>query len=161
MPLTIGDKVPAVTFKTRRDGDWQDVSTHDIFAGRRVVVFALPGAFTPTCTSVHLSGYLAKHKKIMDAGIDGLYCLAVNDSFVMNAWAKEQGITDEFTMIPDGNAEFSKGMGLDTDLSAVGFGIRSKRYSMVVKDGVIEKLFVEEGSSVDVSDVDTMLDYLG
>ena len=161
MPLQIGDKIPSVIFKTRKDGDWHDVSTDDIFAGKRVVVFALPGAFTPTCTSVHLSGYLAKHKKITDAGVDALYCLAVNDSFVMNAWAKDQGIGDAFAMLPDGNAEFSKGMGLDTDLSAVGFGVRSKRYSMVVKDGVIEKIFIEQGTDVEVSDVDTMLDYLG
>ena len=161
MSLQAGDKVPSVVFKIRKDGDWAELSTDDIFAGRRVVVFALPGAFTPTCTSSHLSGYLAKHKKIMDAGIDGLYCLAVNDSFVMNAWAKEQGVSDEFTMIPDGNAEFTKGMGLGTDLSVVGFGMRCKRSAMVVKDGVIETLFVEEGGDVTVSGVDNILEYLG
>ena len=160
MSLQVGDKVPSVVFKIRKDGDWADLPTDEIFAGRRVVVFGLPGAFTPTCTSEHLSGYFAKHKKVMDAGIDGLYCLAVHDSFIMNAWAKDQGVSHEITMIPDGNGEFTKAMGLDMDLSVVGFGVRCKRCAMVVDNGVIEKIFVEDGLDVEVSGVDTMLEYL-
>ena len=161
MPLQVGDKVPSVTFNIRKDGDWAELSTDALFTGKRVVVFALPGAFTPTCTATHLSGYLAKHKKVLDAGAHALYCLAVNDSFVMNAWAKDQGIGDAIGMLPDGNADFTKAMGLDNDLSVVGFGVRSKRYAMVVNDGTIEALFVEQGGDVTVSGVDNILDYLG
>ena len=164
MPLTTGDKVPSVTFKTRKDGDWLDVTTDDIFAGKRVVVFALPGAFTPTCSSTHLPGYLAKHNKVKELGVDAIYCLSVNDSFVMNAWGKDQGVQDEIGLIPDGNADFSKGMGMDVDKSAIGFGVRTWRYSMVVNNGVIEKVFEEDrndaGDPFAVSDVDTMIAYL-
>lgn len=160
---SVGDKVPAVTFRTRADGDWKDVSTDDIFAGKRVVVFSLPGAFTPTCSSTHLPGYMMKSADVKAQGVDDIYCLSVNDSFVMNAWAKDQGVTDELGVIPDGNGEFSEGMGLLVDKKDLGFGPRSWRYSMVVKDGEIEKMFVEPvepGDPFKVSDVDTMLEYL-
>ena len=158
-----GDKVPSVTFRTRADGDWKDVSTDDIFSGKRVVVFSLPGAFTPTCSSTHLPGYMIKSGEVKDLGVDDIYCLSVNDSFVMNAWAKDQGVTDELGVIPDGNGDFSKEMGLLVDKADLGFGPRSWRYSMVVKDGEIEKMFVEPvepGDPFKVSDVDTMLAYL-
>ena len=159
----VGETVPDVTFRTRENGDWKDVTTADLFAGKRVVVFALPGAFTPTCSSTHLPGYMIKSAEVKAQGIDDIYCLSVNDSFVMNAWAKDQGVDGELKVIPDGNGEFSDKMGLLVDKKNLGFGPRSWRYSMVVKDGVIEKMFVEAqkpGDPFEVSDVDTMLGYL-
>lgn len=161
--LKEGDRIPAVTFRTRQNGDWKNVTTDDLFAGKRVVLFALPGAFTPTCSSTHLPGFLTKNEEVRAQGVDEICCLSVNDSFVMNAWAKDQGVDDELVMIPDGNGEFSEGMGLLVDKAELGFGKRSWRYAMVVKDGVIEKLFVEPtkpGDPFEVSDVDTVLAYL-
>ena len=160
----VGQRVPDVTFKTRQNGNWVDVTTDDIFKGKRVVVFALPGAFTPTCSSTHLPGYLAKADEVKAKGVDAIHCLSVNDSFVMNAWGKDQKIMDEIGLIPDGSGKFTEGMGLLMDKDELGFGDRSWRYSMVVKDGVIEKMFLEDlsqpGDPFEVSDVDTMLDYL-
>ncbi len=159
-----GDKVPETTFHTRSEGDWLDVTTSDIFDGKTVVVFALPGAFTPTCSSTHVPGYKAMSKHIKAEGVDDIYCLSVNDSFVMNAWGKDQGVTDEIKLIPDGNGEFSKGMGFLVGKSAIGFGDRSWRYSMLVADGVIEKMFVEDmdapGDPFEVSDAGNMLEHL-
>ncbi|WP_420722742.1 MULTISPECIES: peroxiredoxin [unclassified Hwanghaeella] len=159
----VGDTVPSVTFRTRANSDWKDVSTDDLFAGKRVVVFSLPGAFTPTCSSTHLPGYMIKSGEVKGCGVDDIYCLSVNDSFVMNAWAKDQGVDSELKVIPDGNGEFSEGMGLLVGKEDLGFGKRSWRYSMVVNDGKIEKMFVEPekpGDPFEISDVDTMLDYL-
>ena len=162
--IKTGDKVPAVTFHTRKDGAWLDVTTDDIFKGKTVVLFALPGAFTPTCSSTHLPGYLEYGDDIKAQGVDEIACLSVNDSFVMNAWAKDQGIDDEIRMIPDGNGEFSAGMGLLVDKRDIGFGERSWRYAAVVTDGVVEKLFVEDmgqpGDPFEVSDALTVLDWL-
>ncbi len=162
--INIGDKVPSVTFKTRKDGDWLDVSTNDIFSGKTVVVFALPGAFTPTCSSTHLPGYMDSKSELEAAGVDSIYCLSVNDTFVMNAWAKDQGIEGQIGMLPDGNAEFTKSIGMDADFSAIGFGTRAWRHSMLVKDGVVEKIFEEDrnesGDPFAVSDAKTMLSYL-
>ena len=160
--LMPGDRVPEANFRTRQDDDWLDVSTTDIFAGKTVVVFALPGAYTPTCSSTHLPGYLALSGQLKAAGVDQIYCLSVNDSFVMNAWAKDQRVEDEMKMIPDGNGSFSKGMGMLVDKSDLGFGPRSWRYSMLVCDGVIEALFAEDfsapGDPFEVSDAATMLE---
>ncbi|RMH42406.1 MAG: peroxiredoxin [Deltaproteobacteria bacterium] len=168
-------RVPDVVFKTRvRDesigGDnpfrWQDLSTQDVFGGKRVVLFALPGAFTPTCSSTHLPGYEAKHDELIALGIDEVICLSVNDAFVMYQWGKHLGIQKVF-LLPDGNGEFTRKMGMLVDKSNLGFGYRSWRYSMVVDDGEIEQMFVEPGfsdncptDSFEVSDVDTMLNYL-
>ena len=168
------NKVPEVTFKTRYAPPnalvphtvWKDVTTNDLFAGKKVVVFSLPGAFTPTCTEKQLPGYEADHYKFRELGVDEVYCLSVNDSFVMNAWFKQLGIT-RVKPIPDGNGEFTYAMGMSVSKANLGFGFRSWRYSMVVNDGVIEKLFEEPGKvgncSVDpyeVSDPETMLNYL-
>ncbi len=158
-----GDKVPSASFQTRQDGDWKTVTTDDLFGGKRVVLFALPGAFTPTCSSTHLPGYQMKSAEVKAKGVDAIYCLSVNDSFVMNAWAKDQFVTEELAVIPDGNADFSKGMGLAVEKRDLGFGVRSWRYAMVVNDGVIEEMFVEPekpGDPFEVSDVDTVLAYL-
>lgn len=160
----VGDRVPEATFRVRENGAWTNWSTEQLFKGKTVVVFALPGAFTPTCSSTHLPGYMAGAKALKDAGVDAIYCLSVNDSFVMNAWAKDQGIEDEVIMLPDGNGEFSRGMGLLVNKQDLGFGERSWRYSMLVRDGVIEKLFCEDqnepGDPFRVSDARTMLSYL-
>ncbi|OHC75695.1 MAG: hypothetical protein A3G18_03290 [Rhodospirillales bacterium RIFCSPLOWO2_12_FULL_58_28] len=159
-----GQRVPNVTFHTRADGKWVDVTTSEIFGGKTVVVFALPGAFTPTCSSTHLPGYKAMSKFIKAEGVDDIYCLSVNDSFVMNAWGKDQKINNEIKFIPDGSGRFSKGMGLLVNKDVIGFGHRSWRYSMLVVNGVIEKMFVENskepGDPFKVSDAGTMLEYL-
>ena len=168
-------KVPQVVFKTRvRDesigGDnpfrWQDVSTDDIFAGKRVVVFALPGAFTPTCSSTHLPGYEAKYDELKDAGIDEVYCLSVNDAFTMFQWGRHLG-ANNVKLLPDGSGHFTKGMDMLVDKDNLGFGLRSWRYSMLVEDGEVVKMFIEPGKMdncpedpFEVSDVDTMLNYL-
>ncbi len=168
-------QVPQVIFKTRvRDesigGDnpyrWQDVTTDDLFKAKKVVLFALPGAFTPTCSSTHLPGYEAKYQQLIDQGVDDVICLSVNDAFTMFQWAKALGI-QQVKMLPDGNAEFSKLMGMLVKKENLGFGNRSWRYSMFVNDSKIEKAFVEPGMSDNCaedpftcSDVDTMLAYL-
>jgi thioredoxin-dependent peroxiredoxin len=162
-----GTAVPDVTFKTRQkvDGefDWVDVSTKDVFAGKKVVVFSLPGAFTPTCSSTHLPGYEKNFEEFKKLGVDAVYCLSVNDAFVMNAWAKDQG-AQNVQMLPDGSGEFTRKMGMLVEKHNLGFGLRSWRYSMLVNDGVIEEMFVEPDFSdncptdpFEVSDADTML----
>lgn len=165
-----GNTIPSVIFKTRvKDGNnfvWKDVSTEDIFKGKKVVVFSLPGAFTPTCSSTHLPGYEAMYNEIKENGVDEVYCLSVNDSFVMNSWAKDQGVKN-VKMIPDGAGELTRKLGMLVEKNNLGFGLRSWRYSMFVNDGVVEKAFVEEGYSDNceddpfkVSDANTMLEYL-
>jgi peroxiredoxin len=168
-------RVPEVTFHTRvRDESiegpnpyrWQDVTTADLFAGKRVVVFSLPGAFTPTCSTYQLPGYDAKFEEFQALGIDEVYCLSVNDSFVMNAWFKSQNIKN-VKPIPDGSGEFTYAMGMSVTKANLGFGFRSWRYAMVVNDGEIEQLFEEPGKvgncpvdPYEVSDPETMLSYL-
>ncbi len=157
-----GQVVPEVTFHVRESNDWVDVSSDDIFAGKNVIVFALPGAFTPTCSSTHLPRYNELAPVFRDNGIDSIVCVSVNDSFVMNAWKEDQD-ADNIRFIPDGNGEFSAAMGMLVDKHELGFGKRSWRYSMLVRDKVIEKMFVEPdqpGDPFQVSDADTLLDYL-
>ena len=157
-----GQRVPEVTFRTRTDGQWKDVKTSDVFAGKKVVVFALPGAFTPTCSSAHVPRYNELLPSFKAKGVDSVVCLAVNDAFVMTEWAANQH-AENIVFLPDGNGEFSEKMGLLVDKSVIGFGKRSWRYSMLVEDGVIKKMFIEpdkEGDPFEVSDADTMLKYL-
>lgn len=157
-----GQMVPNVVFRTRKHHEWVDVSTDDIFKGKTVVVFALPGAFTPTCSSTHLPRYNELAPVFAKNGVDEIVCLSVNDTFVMNEWAKDQEASN-VTLIPDGNGEFSEGMGMLVDKEDLGFGKRSWRYSMLVKDGRIEKMFIEPnvpGDPFEVSDADTMLNYI-
>ncbi|MGB0678801.1 MAG: glutathione peroxidase [Polyangiales bacterium] len=155
-----GKRVPEVTFRTRTaEGEWKDVSTKDLFAGKNVVVFSLPGAFTPTCSTAHVPRYNELVGDFKAAGIDSVLCVSVNDTFVMNAWQQDQK-ADNITFVPDGNGEFSEGLGLLVDKSQLGFGKRSWRYAMVVRDGVIDKAFIEpekEGDPYEVSDADTVL----
>lgn len=167
--------VPNVVFRTRvRDESapgpnpfrWQDRATQELFGGKRVVLFALPGAFTPTCSSTHLPGYEKLFDEIRAQGVDEVVCLSVNDAFTMFQWAKQLGIEKVF-MLPDGNGDFTRQMGMLVRKENLGFGLRSWRYSMVVDDGKIEKMFIEEGIEDDcptdpfaVSDAETMLAYL-
>ncbi|HEB59901.1 MAG TPA: glutathione peroxidase [Gammaproteobacteria bacterium] len=157
-----GQKVPQVVFKTRANGEFVDVSSDDIFKGRTVVLFALPGAFTPTCSSTHLPRYNELAPVFRDNGVDEIICLSVNDAFVMDAWREDQE-ADNITLLPDGNGDFTAGMDMLVDKSDLGFGKRSWRYSMLVRDGVIEKQFIEPdvpGDPFEVSDADTMLAYI-
>lgn len=157
-----GQKVPDVVFHTRVDGAFRDVTTDALFAGKTVVLFALPGAFTPTCSATHLPRYNDLADVFRQNGVDDVICLSVNDAFVMEAWGLDQGV-QHVRMLPDGNGEFSAGMGMLTDKEALGFGKRSWRYSMLVKDKVIEKMFIEKeqpGDPFEVSDADTMLKYI-
>jgi glutaredoxin-like protein len=157
-----GHKVPEVTFRTRRDHEWVDVNSTEIFSGRTVVVFALPGAFTPTCSSTHVPRYNQLAPLFAEHGVDEVVCVSVNDAFVMNEWQKEQKAYN-ITFLPDGNGDFSRGMDMLVPKNDLGFGDRSWRYSMLVRDGVIEKMFVEPdvpGDPFEVSDADTMLTWL-
>ena len=156
-----GQKVPQVTFRTRTGSDWKNVTSDEIFKGRTVVVFSLPGAFTPTCSSTHLPRYNELAPAFFANGVDAIVCISVNDAFVMNEWAAGQECAN-LTMLPDGNGEFTAGMGMLVDKADLGFGKRSWRYSMLVKDGVVQKMFIEPqkpGDPFEVSDADTMLAY--
>jgi len=170
-----GMRVPETTFKKRvRDesigGDnpfkWVDVTTEEIFSGNRVLVFALPGAYTPTCSTYQVPGFVQQHKAIKALGVDSIYVLSVNDTFVMRKWLLEHDCAGKIDFIPDGNAEFTKGMGMDLDMSVVGFGTRSRRYAMIVNDGVIEKMFAEPDATEDdpdpygVSSPESVMEYL-
>ncbi|MDA8092466.1 MAG: glutathione peroxidase [Betaproteobacteria bacterium] len=157
-----GQPVPQVRFPIRANNEWLSVTTDDIFQGKTVVVFSLPGAFTPTCSSTHLPRYNELAPAFFANGVDAIVCVSVNDTFVMNEWAKDQE-TEHVALIPDGNGQFTEGMGMLVDKSDLGFGKRSWRYSMLVKDGVIEKMFIEPqkpGDPFEVSDADTMLAYI-
>lgn len=157
-----GKKVPSVTFKTRQNNEWVDVTSDELFTGKTVIVFSLPGAFTPTCSSTHLPGYNSLASVFKENGVDNIICMSVNDTFVMNEWAKDQE-ADNVTLIPDGNGEFTEGMGMLVDKADLGFGKRSWRYSMLVKDGVVDKMFIEPevpGDPFEVSDAETMLNYI-
>lgn len=173
--MAVIDQVPDVVFKTRvRDESiggenpfrWQDVTTQDIFAGKKVIVFSLPGAFTPTCSSTHLPRYEELYAELKGLGVDEIYCMSVNDAFVMYQWGIKLGAKN-VKLLPDGNGEFNRKMGMLVEKSNLGFGMRSWRYSMLVNDGKVEKLFAEPGYSdncetdpFEVSDADTMLAYL-
>ena len=157
-----GQAVPQVEFRTRQDGEWKTVTTNEIFKGRTVVVFSLPGAFTPTCSSTHLPRYNELAPAFRANGVDEIVCVSVNDGFVMSEWAKDQEAAN-VRLLPDGNGEFTEKMGMLVDKADLGFGKRSWRYSMLVKDGVVQKMFIEPekpGDPFEVSDADTMLDYL-
>ncbi len=157
-----GQTIPQVTFPTRQGDAWVNVTSDELFKGKTVIVFSLPGAFTPTCSSTHLPRYNELIPVFKEHGVDSILCVSVNDTFVMNAWKDDQN-ADNITFIPDGNGEFTDGMGMLVDKNDLGFGKRSWRYSMLVKDGVVEKMFIEPnepGDPFKVSDADTMLKYI-
>lgn len=144
MTIAVGQKLPDATFKTRTDDGVKDLTTADVFAGKKVVLFGVPGAFTPTCSNNHLPGYLENHDAILARGVDQIAVVAVNDSHVMAAWARFTGGEGKILFLADGNGDFAKATGLDTDLSAGGLGLRSKRFSMIVEDGTVTALNIED-----------------
>src|SRR3979411_3296301 len=157
-----GRRVPEVTFRARRNDEWSNVTTSDLFAGKTVAVFSLPGAFTPTCSSTHVPRYNELAPVFLANGVDRVVCISVNDAFVMNEWARTQECGNVL-LVPDGNGEFTEKMGMLVDKTDLGFGKRSWRYSMLVNDGVIQKMFIEPekpGDPFEVSDADTMLNYI-
>ncbi len=153
--ISVGDALPEATFSLLSGGDMQNPSTSDLFAGKKVVLFSVPGAFTPTCSQAHLPGYVALADKLKEKGVDSIICMSVNDAFVMNAWG-EASNAEHITMLADGNGAFAKAIGLDMDTQGFG-GIRSQRFSLMAEDGVVKILNVEAGGKFEVSDAETML----
>ena len=160
MTIKIGDRLPQATFMTMTAEGPNPVTTDDVFKGAKVAVLALPGAFTPTCSARHLPGYKDHVADFRAKGVAKIVCISVNDVFVMGAWAKDQGITDEVSLLADGNADFTRAIGLEFDGSKFGMGVRSQRYSMLVDDGVVTQLNVEEGGEFKVSAADYLLGQL-
>jgi peroxiredoxin len=160
MTIKIGDRLPEAEFLTMTADGQQKFSTDTVFKGRRVVLFAVPGAFTPTCSMNHLPGFVQHADEIKAKGVDTIACTSVNDVHVMNAWAKASSVDGKILMLADGNAAFAKAVGLNVDLTGPGMGERSRRYSMIVDDGVVKQLNVEEKSGVNVSGADTILQQL-
>jgi peroxiredoxin len=152
-------QIPNIDFITRPEKDFIKVSSDEIFKNKNIVLFALPGAFTPTCNDYHLPGYELNYEELKKLGVDEVYCLSVNDAFVLKAWSKNLNLK-HVKMLPDGNLNFTKAMNMIVDRSAAGMGMRSKRYSMYIKNRNIEKIFVEEDGKFDVSDSNTMLNYI-
>jgi peroxiredoxin len=157
MTIAVGDKIPAVTLKTMADGKMKDITTAEIFGGKRVVLFAVPGAFTPTCSMKHLPGFIEKAGEIRKKGVDTIACVSVNDAFVMDAWGKAQNAGANVLMLADGNGTLAKALGLDFDGSGIGFGLRSQRYALIAKDGVVTGLFVEKPMQFEVSSAEAVL----
>ncbi|MCW5752642.1 MAG: peroxiredoxin [Alphaproteobacteria bacterium] len=160
MTIKVGDAVPDATFMTMTAEGPKPLSSADLFKGKTVALFALPGAFTPTCSAKHLPGYVEQADKIKGKGVDVIACLSVNDAFVMGAWGKQQNVGDKVVMLADGNADFTRKIGLTMDGSKFGMGERSQRYSMLVKDGKVAALNVEKPGEFSVSSADTMLNQL-
>ncbi|MGH1352261.1 MAG: peroxiredoxin [Methyloligellaceae bacterium] len=158
MTISVGDKLPETTFRTMTSEGPKELKTSEIFDGKKVVIFAVPGAYTPSCHNQHLPGFISNVDAIKAKGVDTVACVAVNDMFVMGAWAQETGSSDKILFLSDGNAEFTKAIGLDFDGSGFGLGTRSKRYVMVVENGQVSALSVEDApSSVDVSSAEALL----
>lgn len=162
MSIQVGDKIPSVTLKRLTDSGMQDVATADVFGGKKVVLFGVPGAFTPTCSMTHLPGYVEHAADIKSKGVDDIVCMAVNDPFVMKAWGENIDKGGAVSMLPDGNGELTRAMGLDMDGSGAGLGTRCKRFSMIVEDGVVKSLDIEPNAGVvDVSGANSCLVHLG
>jgi peroxiredoxin len=159
MTVKVGDKIPDATMKMMGEKGPQDVSTSDLFAGKKVVLFAVPGAFTPTCSAAHLPGFVVNADKIKAKGVDAIVCVSVNDAFVMDAWAKDKN-AEEIMMVGDGNGDFTEAMGLVLDGSGFGLGKRSQRYAMIAEDGVITTLNVEQGPAFELSSAEKILEAL-
>jgi len=157
MIISIGDRVPVATLKKMGPSGPEELSTSEFFAGRKVVLFAVPGAFTPTCSNKHLPGFVEQAGHIKAKGVNAIACMSVNDAFVMDAWGKDRQVGDNVEMLADGSAEFAKAMGLELDLTASGLGIRSRRFAMVVDDGVVTVLKVEAAGRFDVSSAESIL----
>lgn len=158
--LIVGDEIPEFTFMQMTADGPAPITTKELFGGKKVALFALPGAFTPTCSAEHLPGYVNNAAALKAKGVDTIACLSVNDVFVMDAWGKSAGVGDNVLMLADGNGDFTKHMELDLDASGFGMGTRSQRYSMIVDNGVVKALNIEEGVGLDVSSAETMLGQL-
>ena len=159
MSIQAGDKVPSLTLKTMGAQGPEDISTDDIFNGKKVVLFAVPGAFTPGCSMTHLPGFVVNADKIKDKGVDTIACMAVNDAFVMGAWGEAQNAS-EILMLADGNGDFTGALGLELDASGFGMGKRSQRFAMVVEDGTVTHLNVEPGAGIEVSSAEAIMELL-
>jgi glutaredoxin/glutathione-dependent peroxiredoxin len=157
MTIKVGDKIPSATFMQMKDGKPTPVTSDELFGGKKVALFALPGAFTPTCSAKHVPGYVQNADAFKAKGVDAIACVSVNDAFVMGAWGKDQGAGELVLMLADGNGEFTRAVGLEFDASKFGMGKRSQRYSMLVKNGVVNSLNVEEPGAFDVSSAEHML----
>lgn len=156
MSISVGDTIPSGTLQIMGDAGPTPVTTDELFSGKKVVLFAVPGAFTPGCSMTHLPGYVVNADKIKEAGVDTIACLSVNDAFVMGAWGKAQN-ADHIMMLADGNGDYTKSLGLELDGRGFGMGMRSQRFAMIVDDGVVTTLNVEEGPGVDVSSAETIM----
>ena len=156
MTIEVGARLPEATVNTLNNGV-QSLSTQDIFAGKTVLLFGLPGAFTPTCSAKHLPGYIDQLEALKAKGIDRVACLSVNDAFVMDAWGKQQSVPDEVLLLADGNASFTKALGLELDASGFGMGLRCKRFALIAKDGVVSHLYVEAPGEFKVSSAEYLL----
>ena len=157
MTIKVGDKIPSVTLQHMTADGIADISTDEIFGGKRVALFALPGAFTPTCSAKHLPGFVANAGAIKAQGVDTIACVSVNDAFVMNAWGENQGAGEEVLMLADGSAKLATALGVELDLADRGMGVRSRRYSMIVEDGVVTTFNLEASGAYEVSDAETLL----
>ncbi len=157
MAIKAGDKAPSVTFKTMGDSGPENLSSEDLFAGKKVVLFAVPGAFTPTCSAKHLPGFVEKADAIKSKGVDEIACVSVNDAFVMGAWGKEQNVGNSVKMVADGNGDFAKACGLEMDGSGFGLGTRMQRCAMIVDNGTVSQVFVEEPGQFEKSTADNIL----
>ncbi len=157
MTVSVGDRIPSVSIKTMTADGMSEVDTGEFFAGRKVVMFAVPGAFTPTCSARHLPGFIENAAALKARGVDAVACISVNDAFVMDAWGKSQNAGADVTMLADGNGEFTKAMGLEMDGSGFGLGTRSQRYALVADNGTITTLNVEQAGAFDVSRAEAIL----
>lgn len=160
MTIKVGDRIPSMTLTHMTADGPAEISTDEIFGGKRVVLFAVPGAFTPTCSAQHLPGFVNNADAIKGRGVDTIACLAVNDPFVMGAWGKDHNVGDKVLMLADGNGDFTRAIGMEFDLSSLGLGVRSQRYAMIVEDGVVKALNVDEGGGLEVSKAEAVLDQL-
>ena len=160
MTIQVGDRLPEATLYEMGEKGPQPVTTAELYGGKKVVLFALPGAFTPTCSAAHLPSYVVNADQLHAKGVDSIVCLSVNDAFVMGAWGRDQGSGGKVRMMGDGAAEFTRAVGLDVDMSARGFGVRSRRYAMVVDDGVVKRLDVEAPGKFEVSSAEKVLEQL-
>ncbi|TDJ29898.1 MAG: peroxiredoxin [Gammaproteobacteria bacterium] len=160
MTIQVGDKIPSVTLHHKTDAGVEEITTEDIFNGKKVALFALPGAFTPTCSAAHLPGYVVKSDELRAKGVDSIVCLSVNDAHVMRAWGEQHNVEDRVMMIADGSAYFTHAVGLELDRSSGGMGIRSQRYAMIVNDGIVELLNIEAPMKFEVSDAETIINSL-
>ena len=160
MTIKVGDKLPNITLSTMAEEGPKPISVEELCAGKKVVLFAVPGAFTPTCSNQHLPGFVSNSAALKEKGVDLVACISVNDPFVMAAWSKDRNAADSVLMLADGNAEFTSAIGLEMDVSGFGMGMRSQRYSMVIDNGVVSSLNVESGPVLDVSSAETILEAL-